>query len=325
MPLTAAERQRRYKQKLKLDPEKYEQYKIKKRANYHAKKRLVNELSPKEKYNARVIWRLRKQNLRRNRKNLERVHQVTPPSSPTMMRSDDHLPENVVQDNIDQNPIAPVNSAGRKKVRKDRSKLYRNNLRLQQENERLKKKSEKYKKRLQRIDKKKKEKKSTDENTKFKELSSAIKDTYANMKRHKEKNILKGIFEKVDDSRREEMIQESLGLTAPLRKTLKTTSATHLKKTIETFFLREDVSRATAGKKETLTKHGDKVQKRFLLDSLKNLHKTFESENPRAKCSYYYFTKNKPFYIVKPSVSGREMCLCKTHTNPAYKAKALKN
>lgn len=32
----------------------------------------------------------------------------------------------------------------------------------------------------------------------------------------------------------------------------------------------------------------------------------------------------KPFYVVKPTVSGREMCLCKTHTNPTYKASALK-
>lgn len=60
MPLTAAERQKRYKENLKHDSEKYEEYKKKKRDNYHKKKRLVKDLSTKEKHNARVIWRLRK-------------------------------------------------------------------------------------------------------------------------------------------------------------------------------------------------------------------------------------------------------------------------
>lgn len=59
-------------------------------------------------------------------------------------------------------------------------------------------------------------------------------------------------------------------------------------------------------------------------DTIKNLYKTFKQENPEVKCSYYYFTKMKPFYVVKPTVSGREMCLCKTHINPTYKASALK-
>lgn len=58
---------------------------------------------------------------------------------------------------------------------------------------------------------------------------------------------------------------------------------------------------------------------------MKNLYKTFILENPEIKCSYYYFTRNRLFFAVKPSVSGREMCLCKTHLNPSYKASTLKN
>lgn len=102
-------------------------------------------------------------------------------------------------------------------------------------------------------------------------------------------------------------------------------SKTKLKKIIDAFFQRDDITRATAGKKETITRQGQKVQKRYLLDSMKSLHKTFILENPGVKCSYYYLTQNKPFFVVKPSVSGREMCLCKTHINPTYKATALKN
>ncbi|KAK9871759.1 hypothetical protein WA026_014214 [Henosepilachna vigintioctopunctata] len=84
------------------------------------------------------------------------------------------------------------------------------------------------------------------------------------------------------------------------------------------------VSRNTAGKKETITKGKEKVQKRFLLDSMKNLFKAFKSENPNAKCSYFYFTKNRPFYVVIPTVDGRDMCLCEVHSNAATKIKALK-
>ncbi|XP_047998732.1 uncharacterized protein LOC125236080 [Leguminivora glycinivorella] len=69
MPLSAAEKQRRYKEKLKKDPEKYEEYKKKKRECYHAKKKLVKDLTPKEHYNAKIIWKLRKKNLREKRKN----------------------------------------------------------------------------------------------------------------------------------------------------------------------------------------------------------------------------------------------------------------
>lgn len=57
---------------------------------------------------------------------------------------------------------------------------------------------------------------------------------------------------------------------------------------------------------------------------MKNLHTTFKKENPELHCSYFYFTRNKPFYVVNPTVDARDMCQCKAHTNFLYKAKALK-
>ncbi|XP_073946552.1 uncharacterized protein [Choristoneura fumiferana] len=78
-------------------------------------------------------------------------------------------------------------------------------------------------------------------------------------------------------------------------------------------------------KKRLVQLMGKKYKKGFLLDNMKILFKTFKQENPGVKCSYFYFTRNRPRYVVKPSVSGREMCLCKVHTNPTYKARALKN
>jgi len=55
---------------------------------------------------------------------------------------------------------------------------------------------------------------------------------------------------------------------------------TILKREISQFYVRDDVSRTTAGKKETITRNKMKMQKRFVLDTLENLHRKFRSENP---------------------------------------------
>ncbi|CAG5014953.1 unnamed protein product [Parnassius apollo] len=146
--------------------------KKKKRENYHAKKRLIKDLNPKERYNARVIWRLRKKTQRERARNLNRVLDVKPPSSPRLQ--EDNLQNNVVQnknDDIDREQnlcasptVSEASKRGRKKVKRDRSKIYRENIILRKENQKLKQKYEKYKKKLQRTTKtlEKKEKKTTE-------------------------------------------------------------------------------------------------------------------------------------------------------------------
>ncbi|CAG4984190.1 unnamed protein product [Colias eurytheme] len=59
MALKAAEKQKRYREKLKKNPEKYEEAKRKHRELYHKTKRLVKDLTTKEKRNANIIWKLR--------------------------------------------------------------------------------------------------------------------------------------------------------------------------------------------------------------------------------------------------------------------------
>lgn len=77
------------------------------------------------------------------------------------------------------------------------------------------------------------------------------------------------------------------------------------------FLERDDNSRATTGKRDTITRKKLKMQKRLLSDSLKNLHKKFKAEKPNIKISYSEFCKRKPFWVVHPSVKDRETCLCK--------------
>lgn len=320
---------------MKNDPEKYEEYKKKKRECYHAKKRLVKDLTPKEHYNAKVIWKLRKKTSRQNKKNLNRVLEVTPPSSPITAQDalqDDPQEMANIEDvrepaEINNKSGGNKKQRGRKKMRRDRTRIYKENLRLKKENQKLKIASEKYKKRYYR-QKRKECKLTSDENdgVKYSALNNAIKDRYQKIKTIKEKQLFKSIFENVAEPQRKNLIKNALGLTGDLRKNVERFKydAKLLKDVVQDFFLRDDVSRATAGKKETITQSKTKVQKRFLLDNMKNLFKVFKKENPDTNCSYYSFTKYRPFFTVKPSVDGREMCLCKMHINPVYKARTLK-
>lgn len=437
-------------ERLKSNPESYEETKRKQRERYHKNKRLVKDLTPKEKYNANLIWRLRKRELKKKKQMVERVIQNTPPSSP---RTDSRLrglnwDENLVSPRhspaarlrstrsrasrssisgtpppgtappaatssasplpnslppasplpdimpsitpppatpplatspsimsslafstpllpLDFSPLpetppqafspttTPASSSpltiisssdappasrlprptsssakarGRKKVKKDRSKVYRENEKLKEQNEKLKKKCDKYKKRSQRQSKTGKITKKTDD-LRYEVLSKAIKKTFKETKSRRERQIIKNIFStvEVNDSRiKKKLLKENLGIDKVVKNKYCLDRATLLKKKIKDFFLRDDITRASAGKKETVTKDKIKIQKRYLLDTLKNLHQTFKRENPDLHCSYFYFTQNKPFFVVSATVDARDMCMCKTHTNFAYKAIALR-
>ncbi|CAH2088094.1 unnamed protein product [Euphydryas editha] len=65
------------------------------------------------------------------------------------------------------------------------------------------------------------------------------------------------------------------------------------------------------------------MQKRYLLDTMKNLFITFKKENPNESCSYSYFTKQRPFYVKPSAVDGRDTCQCKMHTNTQYMLNAI--
>jgi len=80
---------------------------------------------------------------------------------------------------------------------------------------------------------------------------------------------------------------------------------------IEAFFTRDDNSRITTGKKQTVTKNKIKEQKRLLLNSLTNLHAKFCSEHPDNNISYITFTRYRPFYARQPTAKDRE----KKHEN----------
>ena len=87
------------------------------------------------------------------------------------------------------------------------------------------------------------------------------------------------------------------------------------RRAVEEFFIRDDVSRSTAGKKETVTRNKIKKQKRFLLHPVSEVYKKFCALNPTVKVSRSTFVCLKPFWVLRPRVQDRDTCLCKLHEN----------
>ena len=63
--------------------------------------------------------------------------------------------------------------------------------------------------------------------------------------------------------------------------------------------------------------------KRYLTDTMLNLHARFLSENTKTVISYTSFTRLRPFFVVAPSVNDRDTVACKLHTNASLKADRL--
>nr|CAI5853186.1 unnamed protein product [Callosobruchus analis] len=129
MPLTAAENQRRYRERRKMDPEREADSKRKDLERYHANKRLVRDLTPREHRIIKKKWRSANTKRKDQAKALREVMH-TSESSPDITKI--------------------IAKRGRKQVKRNRSKLYRDNLRLSKQLEDLNKKYQKYKNRYHR-------------------------------------------------------------------------------------------------------------------------------------------------------------------------------
>lgn len=87
-----------------------------------------------------------------------------------------------------------------------------------------------------------------------------------------------------------------------------------MKKIVQDFLEKDENSALAPGKKDTITKLGLKMRKRYLQDSVDNLYTKFRAVS-KVKMSRSLFYKLKPFWIVKQPISARNTCLCKVHAN----------
>lgn len=98
------------------------------------------------------------------------------------------------------------------------------------------------------------------------------------------------------------------------RKTLVCTEAQ--KKDVQEFLERDSSSRMTSGKGETITKSKIKMQRRYLLKDMLDLHGEFQ-KTVDYSMSYSKFCKLRPFWVLFPKADQRDTCACHRHENMA--------
>ena len=340
MALTAAEKQRRYRQKRDQDPAKRLEYLLKRRDNWKSlqasgKVKPIDSLNEREKRHIRKIWRFTKRDYRKRQN--QTINIVTPPNSPVHIADDVQIPRDEAESSSKSN--------GRTKRKRNRQKLLKKVSKLQLELEQQKRVTDKFKKRWQR------EKNKTPDTPRRKTMKILRHATAAIVQR---KLLLHNII--VDEMKRKyrsekkerkkkayiNFIAGSMAKKYHLQKAMQSeigfshkrwkkknivisgkntfcskyaSRGARYRQVITDFYIRDDNSRMTPGKGDTITRHKDKIQKRLLNDSITNLHAKFCAENPTYKLSYTLFSRLRPFWVVHPTEKDRQTCLCKLHSN----------
>lgn len=324
---------RKLRENIKNDPSKYEEAKRKERERYYARKqagkiKTIDKMSPREQRTIRKNWRERSNRCYKNKKNNEdlerRLEENSPPPSPG----------NTLDINVPVVVEDKKTRIGKNKRRKNRRILKDKIKKLEEQLKIAKRKAEKYKKRAQRLDQTKidtptKNVKNLVKNQNvspqirkkllFNEVM--IKQMKENFKdRKKYRAVVTGIAGKIIKKyRMMSTLSKELSYNLKYDKRVKNVERKvklrMTKKYVTSFLEKDECSRSCPGKKDTVTFKKDKRQKRYLNDSLFNLHKTFCLENPHLRISYATFCKVRPFWIVAPKVSERDTCLCVVHEN----------
>ncbi|CAH0403518.1 unnamed protein product [Chilo suppressalis] len=95
-----------------------------------------------------------------------------------------------------------------------------------------------------------------------------------------------------------------------------------IKLDVEEFFEDDSNTKISNDKKEFITRKGIRKQKRYLSDTLTNLHKKFIKVQ-NSNIGYSTFCKYRPFWVLYPKDSNRNTCACKIHVNFDLLVKSL--
>lgn len=347
MALSAAEKQRRYRQRRDTDPERRKQYLEKGKARYTSdlatgKRKNAAQMSVREKRITRRRWRLQKKDLKKRKQQLENL--VTPPSSPARPTEPDVPRPTRSSARTINEENTPKSERDKQIAKKTRvAKCFRDLARKTFTIKILQKKMKYLKKRLIR-----EQVKTTtipgEEDTPRKKTRQVMRTSKKTISRTLlfHHTILAQMKK---DQKEGQKYLTSLASGQLLRKYKLRTRAfrtlgchfrkkssnnkylltTRIRKYVVRFLLRDDVSRLTSGKKSTVTRNGIKKQKRLLCDTMKNLHHKYIAENDLYQISYTFFCRLRPFWIVAPTEKDRQTCLCKLCENSRYLAECLKN
>lgn len=303
--------------------------------------KLMKDMTEREARLQRKEWRgmskksyNKKKQILKDLKNLPASHPLTDnestPASPCKNR-----------------PMSVQKESGKKRIHRDRSKTVQQNKMLEKENKQLRAKVEKYRKRCYRsavlrrkindMTPRKKVKmlmKSNDRVSVRKQLllGAALESQ------------LKASFDQIDSPREKKQFVNTVVGDGKVFKKCKITKElqrvftkrltrgnanNYIKKRelnlltvqiqddVKKFLEEDENSRLAPGKKDCKTFKKVKKQKRYINDTMINLHKKFVSSISYS-ISYSLFCKYRPFYVVYQKLSDRDTCQCKIHTNTEF-------
>lgn len=341
MPLSAKERQQRWRDRKKSTQEGLAEYKRAEHERYEHRKqtgsrKLVKDMSAREHRMQLRKWRTWKANSIRRQP--ESQHQLQP------------VPE-VQSSTITSNTDTKLR--GRRKVRKDRAQAYRTIAKLKEQLQQKNKTIQRYRQRLYRkniCSRSNEENKNTPRSATRRQLAGChvnsevrkrllfhnvvvaqLKSGFSRAKtEHQKRDLAQTVGGKLLKKYRLMSLAKTVGCSRRLlnskglgRMRRKSAVSDELMKHIRQFYLREDNSSSTAGKKETITRRKVKKQICILRDTCKNLHKKYLCENELNTVSYTTFLRLKPFWVISRPVDRRDTCLCKTCDNLQLKANVL--
>lgn len=332
------EKKRKQFQKLKENPEKYNIWKQKDRERYKKKKelgkvKLINDMKPREQKLQRKKWAENKRKQRQQKAVQLRMSQFAACNSPPESPSSENVP---LYDGTTE-----VNA--RKKENRIRTaayrKLYAAKIALKKANTR----AARYKKRAQRAGANPQlvsspmkrvnrlmrgNPKTIKKRLLFGEsIISQLKTKFRSCTEMRKRQLASDIGAKILKKYRlltlttefmsDRMKRFSVSDRSVKRAAGKKISTETVKSIVQ--FLEEDCNSILApGMNDTKTYRKNKKRKRYLRDTLLNLHKKYNKEYPDKKVSYATFCKEKPFWIMKPKITARETCLCIKHSNFQY-------
>ncbi|CAH0562790.1 unnamed protein product [Brassicogethes aeneus] len=337
------ESMRRLREKIKNDPVLYEESKRKEKERYLARKvtgkiKKIDQMSTREKRKTRKEWRARSKksyDKKKGDQQLERdLRENTPPASPIMFQPIIPIPAGS-QENLSRQAIQ-----GKLIQRRNRESLKKEIKFLRERLLEKDRKLAKYKKKVQRIKKKQpdspnkkvtnmlKGQQVTPEVKRSLVFSEAIqqqlKSNFKQNKSHLDKRSFTSTIS--GDIIKKYRFKCLLGSSTSRRLLLKNGKnndlskkrqnvAQKVKQAVKNFFEKDLISRLCPGKKDTVTFHKVKKQKRYLNGTLFSTYIQFKKFHPLIKISYQTFCNFRPFWVLKPNARLRDTCLCMLHDN----------
>lgn len=339
------EREKKRKQRAKIyaDPDLHAEFLEKKKKSneaYKEKRKKISQMKKKDQVNQREKWKNAKRQQREAKK---------------LQKNKDLIDDCTVSQKSN------MKIAGARRARKNRKSLQTSIKQLEEDKQKLNEKNtslkriiNKYKKRVQRLKISQKDNRSPSPNTRSLEtikkgpksikdelqfsytLQKQVKSNY-NAADSREKTtiarILSGkIIKKYQCMKKlTPLIISTQRLRANadtprfiLKKQNRTSKKIMLlKEQIQQFFFDDEVTTQSPNKKDCITYKKEKKLKRYLNDTLSNLHKQF-LKRFNQNISFPTFLKYKPFFVVYLKINARNTCACVKHLNMQLKLDKLK-